>query len=158
KCARATRLRAAFRRRALRRSIRPARRSSRTRTYRTHRAYRTYRTYRTYRRSRQHLDVRATVREIAQLSGGRFARDSRHPHDEAHRHPVRALDQFSLALLDPAAHARFVGVIDVDADQPAFDALDALGALHRARDRVGVGAHESARAELDAAVIAHHGG
>jgi hypothetical protein len=72
-------------------------------------------------------------------------------------HRVAAIRECETFLFHPAPHARFVGIADLHGQQGLSDALHARRVLQRGGNGVRVSAHEAARAQLHAAVVAHHG-
>ncbi|KGD23812.1 xaa-Pro dipeptidase domain protein [Burkholderia pseudomallei] len=97
------------------------------------------------------------MRQVEQRVARGVGRSGGQPDHELDRHCVRAVDERVAFLLDPAAHACLIRIADLDCKPRVRDPLDALGIDQRGGDRIGVRAHEAARAELHAAEVAHDG-
>ena len=71
---------------------------------------------------------------------------------------VQHLHQLGAMLVGNAAHHAFKGVGHLAFQRGVALHLDLLGVDQGLRNRIGVGAHQAAGAQFDAAVVAHHGG
>jgi hypothetical protein len=100
---------------------------------------------------------RAALGQFLQGGGSGLQISQRQPDDERDSTAVRGIGEQVSLLFKPTAHSRFIHIVDFDRKVCPRNALDDRGILQCLGDGVGIGTHQAAGAQLDAAVVAHNG-